>query len=527
MKTSYLGVKIILFTLILLLGGMLLWQIRTFRYVLGLPVVITHVIKPDSKTHEELNDTDSVKIFLGTFLGNEKRNFYGDSIPDSLQIIWKYEIGGAETNPTGREVEKWYGAGWTGQPLIVLENNHPYLIQGCYDHTLKKIDVVTGLLVWEYKYDDVLKGTGTIWKDPSAKNPLDRFVIIQGARIGLKNNLRSDTIPSLRAISYFTGKELWRMNVKKGPSFSRDVDGSALILKDTVYMGLENGLFTVYTPGPDNYISAGNLHFKNTLEEHPLYEAGDRLKHGGELVIESSPCRLRDHVYITTGAGHLYGYNLFTRMVDWDLYLGCDMNGSPVVTSDSCLIITLEKQFIPGQGGAMKIDPSKPANESVVWFLPTGNRKFAGWDGGIVGSVSVNDGYKNKYSRKLACISALDGNLYLVDHQKLNDTLKVKGPNGEKEFPTPRVLSIAEIGPTISTPIFVKDRICAAGYSGIKIFDIEGNYELVEKAWFPGIFEATPTAFGGKIFIASKNGFLYCLGKIHATDNLTMQDPAQ
>jgi len=456
---------------------------------------------------------DSINIFLGTFLGTESRNYYGDSLPNDLQVIWKFEIGGGETNPTGKEVEVWKGAGWTGQPLVVEENGVPYLIQGCYDHTLKKIHAVTGKLVWEYLFDDVLKGTGTIWMNPDTLSGENRIVVLQGARIGLQNNLRTDTIPSYRAISYFTGKEIWRMNVKKGPSFSRDVDGSALIYNDTAYIGLENGFFSVFTPGTGNTPSTADKNFKSLLYEYPLFEKTDIPKHGGELVIESSPCRIKDHIYITTGSGHVYGYHLKTKTVDWDLYLGADLNGSPVVTNDGCIIVTLEKQFIAGKGGAMKIDPSKKPEEAVVWYFPTEDREFASWKGGIVGSVAVNDNYKNEFDRSLACITALDGRLYLVDHKKVNDSILVKGPDGVIEYNTPLLLSKVTIGPTISTPIFVDDKICAASYSGIYIFEIINNYQLQQKAMYKGVFEATPTAYHGKVFIASKNGFLYCLGK--------------
>lgn len=526
MNHSYRSIKVILIFLILILGlfiGFLMIKHQNLEEEIPIPMLEKDV---DSS---QIGNVDSVQVFMSTFLGNSSRNYYGDSIPSSLDILWKFEIGGGETNPTGREVEVWHGAGWTGEPLIVLENGQPYIIQGCYDHTLKKINATTGELVWSYTFDDVLKGTGTIWIDPNPIHPLDRILILQGARLGLNNHLRTDTIPSYRAISYFTGKEVWRLNVKKGPSFSRDVDGSALIVNDTVYIGFENGFFTIFTPGTNDIKRVGDKFFKPLLHEYPMFEAQDKIHHGGELVIESSPCKIGKHIYVTTGSGHLYGFNLQTMSIDFDLFLGCDMNGSPVVTADSCLIVTLEKQFIEGRGGAMKVDPSKPASESVVWYFPTDNREFASWKGGIVGSVAVNDYYKNKFDRSLACISALDGKLYLVDHKKLNDTIKVKGPDNETDYPTPLLLSVAEIGPTISTPIFIDGKICAAGYAGIHIFEIIEDYQLNRIASYKkGIFEATPTAYNGKIFIASKSGFLFCFGTdTNATIFPTNQDSVQ
>ena len=504
----YKGLKILLVLMILLLTGSLGYLLTLYDQhdkILPEKMPLLDSLEP--------TDVDSIQIVLGSFLGNETRSYYGDSLPNELNILWKYEIGGGITNPTGKKEEEWKGAGWTGQPLIIEENGHPYLIQGCYDHTLKKIDAINGNLVWEYLFDDVLKGTGTIWMNPNPHDPLNRILILQGARLGLNNTLYQDTIPSYRAISYLTGKEVWRLNVKKGPSFSRDVDGSAIIINDTAYIGLENGYLSVFNPGETDLLNSPKGKFKSLLAEYPLFNENDQLKHGGELVIESSPCKLGNHLYLTTGSGHVYGYNLQTRTVDWDLYLGADMNGTPVVTADSCLLVTLEKEFIAGQGGVMKIDPQKSPAESVVWYFPTGDQVFANWEGGIVGSPSINDHYSGTLKKGLACITALDGNLYLLDHTQTHDSIKVKGPDSIHDYPTPVVLDQQLIGSSISTPIFVGNKICAASYSKICIFEISEHYQLQLLAMFKGVFEATPTAYHGMVFIAAKNGFLYCLGK--------------
>ena len=75
----------------------------------------------------------------------------------------------AVSMPTKRAVNK-SGAGWTGQPLLYKEDDSLYLIQGAYDHHLKKINARNGELIWQYKFDDVVKGTGTIWHNKKAKS---------------------------------------------------------------------------------------------------------------------------------------------------------------------------------------------------------------------------------------------------------------------------------------------------------------------------------------------------------------------
>jgi outer membrane protein assembly factor BamB len=192
---------------------------------------------------------DDVEVIISTFLGDEQRNYYGNEAPSALNVVWKRYLGKGETiisRKLGSRI--WAGAGFTGQPLIVREGERLFLIQGAYDHHLKKIDAKTGKLEWQYRFDDVVKGTGTIWVNHDAKEVRNKIVILQGSRLGVGNYLDSKHIPSYRAISYFTGEELWRLDSKWTDSYSRDVDGSALVLNDTVYIGLENSLFTVLDP---------------------------------------------------------------------------------------------------------------------------------------------------------------------------------------------------------------------------------------------------------------------------------------
>lgn len=459
---------------------------------------------------------DSVRIINGTFLGNSARNFYGDSIGEHLDVIWKTHLGSGKTIVIGDSVETWAGAGWTGQPLLVEEKGAPYLLQGCYDHHLKKINALTGEVVWEYLFDDILKGTGTLYADRQ-KNDL---VIMQGSRVGLGKGSWSQEVFSFRAVSAFTGQERWRMNVKRGASYSRDVDGSAVVLKDTAYIGLENGLFTVFDPGQQNAATVRDSFRPKILQELELFSKEDKIKHGAELVTESSPCRLRDHLYITSGSGHVYGYNLNTKKIDWDFYTGADMDGSPVVTADSCLIITIEKQFIKARGGAMKIDPSKNSSECVVWYFPTGNKKLNRWSGGIIGSAAVSNPCKQNSGRHLAAFTGIDGIFYVVDQNNTETDSLVCGPDSVSLYRTPKILFKARTGASISTPLIIGSRIVVAGYGGIRIYEYDAQYNFREIARRAGGFEATPFVHKGRIYVASRSGFLYCFGKNNAEDLL-------
>ena len=457
---------------------------------------------------------DSLEVIIGTFLGNDQRNYYGDSIGNELSEIWKLYLGSGKTNLAEGQVE-WSGAGWTGQPLVVREHNKKYLLLGCYDHNLKKIDAHSGKVVWSYAYDDVIKGTGSIWQNDATETPENRLVILQGSRLGNQNSLAAKEVYSYRAVSYVTGKELWRMNSKRSRSYSRDVDASAIIMGDTAYIGLENGSFISFGPGEKHRTPIASTEFyqPDIFQELPLYSQEDVIMHGGNLVTEASPTRIDNHIYIASGSGHVYGYNLAKKEMDWVFDIGADLDGSPVVTADGCLLITVEKQYIKGRGGVFKLDPRKSPENCVLWFFPTGDRNFADWQGGVIGSVAINDSYntKGRYPA-LAAFTGIDGWLYLVNHDRIDTERMALGPDNETEYPMPVLITKRNIGPSISTPIFVKNKVVAAGYHGVHLFGVDTNGKIVSSIKKNGVFEASPVADKGRIYIASRNGYLYCLG---------------
>jgi outer membrane protein assembly factor BamB len=454
-----------------------------------------------------------ITVHIGTFLGNEQRNYYGNEAPENLNINWKLYLGKGKTVISRNIGEKiWSGAGWTGQPLVVEEDSSLYLIQGAYDHNLKKIRADSGKLVWEYGFDDVVKGTGTIWENLKDSNPETRFVILQGSRLGVGNYLDTKHIPSFRAISYMTGKELWRLDVKWTGSYSRDADGSPLIINDTVYAAFENSMFTVLDPDPQKAVIKDEMIQPCIIQERLLYKRADIAAHSNNVVTESSPARLGNHIYVSSGSGHVWGYNLESRELDWDFRTGSDMNGSVVVTGDSCLLVTLEKQYINGHGGAFKLDPSRDPGDCVIWFYPVADSVISSWEGGIIGSVGISDSYPDSIIKPYAAFIGLDGYLCVVDHKETEPGKKVLGPDSLTYYPCPKLVFKKYIGPSISTPVFVKDKLVAASYAGIWLFQVDKNNNFIQLDKYYSAFETTPVAWNRKIYLASRDGYLYCFG---------------
>lgn len=472
-----------------------------------------HPVKNISEADNRPFSFQEIDVVIPTFLGNDKRNYYGNEGPDSLNLHWKHYLGKGITVISRKLGEKeWAGAGWTGQPLLVREDSNIYIIQGAYDHHLKKLNASNGELVWQYKYDDVIKGTGTIWINPKPDKPENKLVILQGSRLGINNYLDSKHIPSYRAISYLSGRELWRLDVKWTHSYSRDVDGSALIINDTAYIGLENSFFTIIDPNPLNAEIRDGMLQPRICQETKLYTLEDVKNHSNNVVTESSPSLLNNIVYIASGSGHVFGYSLSKKELVWDFYIGSDIDGSAIVTHDSCLIVTIEKQYISGRGGAFKLDPSKKPTDAVVWFFPTEDHEFAGWEGGIIGSAGINDFYNDSTIPYLAAFSSIDQYLYVVEHTAIDSSKKVYGPRLEHKYYQPRLVYKKKIGSSISTPIIVKNKIIAAGYGGLYLFEYDKELSFQLKSKFPGTFESTPIVHNRKVFIASRNGYFYCLG---------------
>ncbi len=476
-----------------------------------------YIPKPELKQDsgfQEVKDTIDIKLIVQSFLGNEKRNYYGENPPSKLDIIRKTFIGGGKTNIPVRNggTNIHYGAGWTGQPLLIKEKDKLFLFQGSYDHNVRKIDAETGEVIWKFDCGDAVKGTGSLWLNTKAKNESEKLVLIQGSRQGVNVSLRAKDIFSLKGISGITGEELYRVNSENTPSASRDVDGSALIYNDTAYIGLENGTFIVFNPNPENSAEINNHSEPEEIHKLKLFSQSDIAKHGGQIITESSPCRIGRMIYIAAGSGWIFGYDMDKKEITWQYYIGSDLNGSCVVTEDSCLLVPVEKQLIPGNGGMLKLDPRKTPEEATVWYFPTGNTSLNSWSGGIIGSPAVNDNYKSPNQKHLAAFSGIDGYVYVVDYKSSED-ITVKGFDGKSDFKKPELIFKYKIGNSISTPLIFSNRLIAAGYGGIYLFEFNENYEFTVLDKFINTFEATPIVYDGKVFIAAKDGYLYCLGE--------------
>ncbi|MDY0340276.1 MAG: PQQ-binding-like beta-propeller repeat protein [Coriobacteriia bacterium] len=485
-----------------------------------LPTVTIDIPEPDGPDP----DVDGIKI--ASFLGGETRRFYGvGPVPETLEVIWRTRIGSGTTGGTASSSGpvQWAGTGWTGQPALVRDEGKLYLLVGGFDHDLVKIDAETGEELWAYTFDDVIKGSPTVFRMPGT----GKLAVVCGSRRGFPRTMSDPSIAPVRCVDFETGEELWRLTAPVTRSYSRDADSSPVMIGDTLYVAIETG--HVYAVDPSKTEERDGHRWPIIKAEQVLVGDSRASSHGGNLVLESSPSVIGDTIYIASGAGHVYGLDKDDLSVVWDHWIGSDLDGSPVTTSDGHILQAVEKQYIPGNGGVLKLDPRKPGEDAIVWFFPTSNKMFADWQGGVIGSVAVNDSYGSDTLRPaLAAFTAIDGNLYVVSQDETDGT--TAGPQGQSGVPMPKVVFKHNVGGGISTPLMVDDYIIQGGYGatmnvfkidyqskdGVPLKDRAGNQWTVgiEKvaSFSAGSFESTPIVWQGRIYVGSRDGSFYCLG---------------
>jgi outer membrane protein assembly factor BamB len=478
---------------------------------------------------------DGVKV--GTFLGDYARRFYGlGPAPRHLDLLWKVRLGSGwtsgrhDTDPPG----KWAGSGWTGQASVVVDGGRPYVIASGYDHRLRRIDARSGRVVWAYRFDDIIKSSPSVFANPHPSGEDDKYVVLAGSRRGFPYKLADPRVAPYRAVTFGSGRELWRLPVPQTRCYSRDCDGSGFFFDGRQYIGVESGWF--YALDPLRTRPWRGRRRPEVLAQRLLLGDARARSHGRNLVLESSASALGKNLYIASGAGHVYGLRRSDLAVVWDYFTGSDLDGTAVTTARGRLLVAVEKQYVKGKGGLLCLDPGKPPSRATEWFLPTGNRNVGEWAGGVVGSAAVNDEYNGGGRHPALCaFMAIDGYLYVVSQDRMA-AATVRGPNLEPGLATPVVVAKIWNGGGISTPILFDDTLIAAGYDQrVHLFHLnyapaqqgdegalpsaagDGKYwkvSVTERDQFAAsaAFESTPTLWDGRVYIGCRDGWFYCLG---------------
>jgi len=480
---------------------------------------------------------DGVKV--ATFLGGALRRSYGvGPAPTRLKLVWRVKLGSGTTQRKADNKTVWWaGSGWTGQCTVVRDKGRDYLLIGGYDHHLHKIDALTGKVAWEYAFDDVIKSTNTVFANPHPTGDADRIMVVAGSRRGSAYHVGDKRIAPLRAVSFTTGKELWRFPVPKTVNYSQDVDSSPLLANGVLYAGVESGYVYALDPFHTEVVN-GHRQPKVLARSPQLFTAADAKAHPdlGEanVALEASPARVGDVLYIACGSGHVYGLKLPTLAIVWDFRTGTDIDGTTVVARDGTLLQSIEKQYTSRHGGVFGLDASKPPARAPLWYSPTADRGISEWKGGVIGSVAINDESNNQGIRpRLAAYAAVDGYLHVIARDAFTAN-KAKGPGAATASRIPVEVFRDSVGASISTPIIVGDSIVAAGYDRkVHLYRIAwtkaaagvrgalrspdgGSWtvKVTETSTYKAgnAFESTPLVWGRRVYIGCRDGYLYCLG---------------
>lgn len=466
---------------------------------------------PPPSPHAEV--AEDIELLHPTYLGGPQRDSTGPGpAPDSLNLLWKVQIGSGRTRLPEGSMATWSGTGWTGQPTLVRVDGRASVVIGGYDHGLRRIDAETGEVLWRAQLEDVIKGTNAVFYNPS-RPPGDRLVVVSGSRRGVDRVLGDPGIAPLRAFSFSTGAELWRLPVPRTANYSQDVDASPLYVDGRLIVAVEPGYVLALDPSSTEPGSDDQPAPVVLARSPELWSAGDVDNRpwmgGANLALEGSPAVLGERIYIASSSGHVYGLNRDTLAIEWDFSPGGDFDSTVTVTRDGKLLVGMERQYT-ARGGTFLLDPAKPPAESVVWFFPTEDRGFGEWQGGVVGSVALHP------SEPLAAFCSVDGFVYVVRTDLLDGD--AVGWDGTTRVPKPALVFKAHIGGSISTPALVGNRMVVAGFDNtVRLYalDTEDGYALREIDSFlaGGPFESTPLVWRGRVYLGCRDGFFYCLGQ--------------
>ena len=133
------------------------------------------------------------------------------------------------------------GSGWTGQPSLVVDEGKPYVHRRRLRLQPARIDALTGEVVWKYQFDDIIKSSPASSRTPSrpARTTSTSSSPVRGAATRYK--LADPQVAPYRAVTFGSGKELWRLPVPQTACYSRDCDGSGFFLDGRQYIGVESG----------------------------------------------------------------------------------------------------------------------------------------------------------------------------------------------------------------------------------------------------------------------------------------------
>lgn len=429
-----------------------------------------------------------------TFRGNPTRSYYGTGpIPTATpSVLWQYPEPGnpmcGESSEYGN-VRVWCGTGWTGQPAVFERDGRTWVVFGAYDHRIHFVDAATGVdIIPPFATDDLAKGNVTV--DP------DGYPLIYA---GSRDNY-------LRVIA-FDGEEPRELYRVQGRTDDRmhndDWDAAPLVLNDHLLEGGENSWFYGIKLNR-SYASDGSVAVAPVIAFRKAgwdQELLDDLANGLDprrVSLEASVMVSGDTAWLNSSGGLLQGWDvssLRTGVGDvtrtFRFWTGDDSDSTVVADDEGFLYVGVEvdrnTRRAQQMGQLLKVDPRNTTDDPVVWRIDINNGVDSGtWATPIVTADTV-------------IWNSKPGRVYGIDR-----------------FTGEILWKLNVAAPVLSSPVLVDGVLLQADGGGVlHAYDLADPRAQPIELWQMNLganIESTPTVWQGRIYIGTREGFVYCIG---------------
>ncbi len=422
---------------------------------------------------------------LLTFRGSPTRSFYGRGpIPDAPTVAWRYpEDGGlCRQSSVGSETRVWCGTGWTGQPALFRRDERLWAVFGALDGAVHFLDSETGEpLLPKFQTGDIIKGSVTI--DPDGYP-----IVYTGSR---------DNFYRLIAFDGPEPRELWRLDAEATGQrkWNNDWDGAGLVLEDYLFIGGENSRIHIVklnrgydedglvTADPELIFTAPGW------DDELITEVGENVS------IENSVAISGDTLYFANSGGLVQGWDISplrdggdpTRIFRY--WVGDDVDASIVLDEEGMLYVAAEYERGTARsnelGQLLKIDPTKTADDALVW----GVFENQGIDSGIWGTPALHGG--------AVIFASQGGQLRAVDSGTGADLWNIG------------------LGLHLwQSPVVVDDVLLMGDCAGtLRAYDVSNVRGEPSELWAldldDGCIESTPAVWDGTIVVGTRMGGVY------------------
>lgn len=446
----------------------------------------------DSAFHGEAVGGDHVRGLL-QFRGNPTRTFYGlGPLPSDPQVAWRYpERAMCSVEGTGAEERRWCGIGWTGQPLVwERQDGITEVIVGAYDGAVHFVDAHTGAPTRPpFQIGFMVKGTETL--DPDGY-PL----LYVGSRDGYHRIIALDRdVPT----------ELWRLGRHPQGVWNNDWDANPSIVEGMLHLAGEDSWYRTIRLNR-RFDADGLVQIDpEVVLEVPAWDdvlvaaIGDF-----NVSIESSPAVTEDRVYWVNSGGRVMGLDRQAAEAGelelvLDYWVGDDADASIVVDRDGALYVTVEyERGLPRArevGQLVKLDPDRPEDPRVWGVTITARADIPESAGGAWATPALYGDhlYLPTHPGELLVVDIHDG--AVVHREQL----------GYHEWSSPAVVEDEAGHPWLL--------VALCNQPGLRAYDLADPSAPVE-SWtlrLPGCLESTPAVWKGRVYVGSRDGFLYAV----------------